>query len=86
MFGTELCVRLDVFHAVKRISDKISKRHPLRHDCMKDLSVVFRHPSDRGESRIMDTSSPSILAEQLKDFFAERKLSTVDGKHYLLQK
>ena len=29
VFGTELCVRLDVFHAVKRISDKIPKRHPL---------------------------------------------------------
>ena len=68
IFGTELCVRLDVFHALKRISDKIPKHHPLRHDCMKDLSVVFRNPLDKGETRMMDTPSPSILAEQLESF------------------
>ena len=68
VFGTELSVRLDVFHAVKRISDKIPKRHPLRHDCMKDLSVVFRDPADRGESRLMDTPSPPILVAQLEIF------------------
>ena len=68
VFGTELSVCLDVFHAVKRISDKIPKRHPLRHDCMKDLSVVFRDPADRGESRLMDTPSPPILVAQLEIF------------------
>ena len=68
VFGNEFCVRLDVFHAVKRISDKIPKRHPLRLDCMKDLSLVFRDPLDRGESRMMNTPSPSILVEQLQRF------------------
>ena len=68
VFGTEVSVCLDVFHAVKQISDKIPKRHPLRHDCMKDLSVVFRDPSNRGEFRLMDTPSPAILAAQLESF------------------
>ena len=68
VFGRDLCVRLDVFHAVKRISDKIPKRHPLRCDCMKDLSKVFRDPTDRGEERLVDTPSPSILSTQLETF------------------
>lgn len=68
VFGPQLTVKLDVFHAVKRISDKIPKRHPLRIECMKDLSMVFRDPSDRGETRLMDTPVPSILVSQLEAF------------------
>ena len=45
----------DVFRAVKRISNKIPKRHPLRNDCMKDLSMVFRDLQDR---RLMETPDP----------------------------
>ena len=61
-------MKLDIFHAVKRISDKIPKRHPLRNDCMRDLSMVFRDPQDSGESRLMDTPAPSVLIGQLDKF------------------
>ena len=37
VFGIQLQVYLDLFHAVQRISSKISKRHPFHHNCMKDL-------------------------------------------------
>ena len=63
-----MSVKLDLFHAVKRISDKIPKRYPLRNDCMRELSTVFRDPQDRGESRLMDTPGPSILIGQLNRF------------------
>ena len=79
VFENELCVRLDVFHAVKRISDKIPKRHPLRLDCMKDLSLVFRDPLDRGESRMMNTPSPSILVEQLERFLQKWENAEYSG-------
>lgn len=46
VFGEDLKVYLDVFHAVQRIGQKIPKRHPLRNECMNDLRLVFRHPSD----------------------------------------
>lgn len=38
---TILRVPLDVFHAVKRVSDKIPKRHPLQHEYMNEFSIVF---------------------------------------------
>lgn len=79
VFGNDLCVRLDIFHAVKRISDKIPKRHPLRLDCMKDLSVVFRDPLDRGECRMMETPSPSILVEQLESFCGKWEKAEYSG-------
>lgn len=79
VFGFELRVCLDVFHAVKRISDKIPKRHPLRHECMKDLSVVFRDPSDRGDSRLLETPSPATLASQLEQFLQKWEKAEYSG-------
>jgi hypothetical protein len=58
VFGSELRVMLDLFHAVKRIGDKISKKHELRSACMEDLRMVFRNPSDRGLQRTMATPAP----------------------------
>ena len=58
VFGDSLKVYLDLFHAVKRISDKI---HPLRRECMEDLRMVFRDPTDRGFNRTKETPSSAIL-------------------------
>ena len=58
VFGAELRVHLDIFHAVKRVGDKIPKRHELRTACMEDLRMVFRDPSDRGADRTMTTPAP----------------------------
>ena len=79
VFGFELRVCLDVFHAVKQISDKIPKRHPLRHECMKDLSVVFRDPGDRGDSRLLETPSPATLAAQLEQFLQKWEKAEYSG-------
>ena len=51
VFGKELKVSLDIFHAVKRVGDKIPKRHHLRRDCMNEWSLVFRDPTDHGTKR-----------------------------------
>ena len=48
VFGPDLKIFLDIFHAVKRIGEKIPKRHELRVACMEELRMVFRQPSDRG--------------------------------------
>lgn len=68
VFGAHLSVKLDIFYAVKQISDKIPKRHPLRNDCIKDLSMVFRDPQDRGATRLIDAPTPSVLVGQLDVF------------------
>ena len=35
--------------------------HPYRHECMRDLRLVFRDPSDQGYVRTKETPSPDIL-------------------------
>ena len=79
VFGDHLVVYLDIFHAVKRVSDKIPKRHPLRHECMRDWQVVFRDPSDLGEKRHCPTPSPLIMEISL---WSIGKMRSMMGKKY----
>ena len=67
VFGKHLKVYLDLFHAVKRISDKIPKRHKLRSECMNHLRMVFRDPVDQGPERKIDTPDPHVLAQQMNE-------------------
>ena len=41
MFGGEVHVCLDLFHASQRICRKLSRFHPLYHDCVRDLKLLF---------------------------------------------
>lgn len=41
VFGEELKVKLDLFHAVQRVTRKLSKRHTLYGSCVNDLTQVF---------------------------------------------
>lgn len=68
VFGRELKVSLDIFHAVKRVSEKIPKRHRLRKECMHDWSMVFRDPTDHGVKRYKATPDPAILEANLDLF------------------
>ncbi len=79
VFGSDLGVYLDLFHAVKRISDKIPKRHPLRHECMKDLRMVFREEYDRGVERGFATPVPKVMLEQMDKFVSTWKDMKADG-------
>lgn len=64
VFGPQLRVLLDIFHAVKRIGEKIPKRHQLRSSCMEELRMVFRDPGDRGTERKKATPAPGWLRIQ----------------------
>ena len=55
VFGKQLVVHLDLFHAIKRLGEKIPKRHPLRSECLRDWKMVFRDPCDKGEKRHFQT-------------------------------
>lgn len=68
VFGTQLSVFLDIFHAVQRISKKIPKRHPYYHECLRSLQMVFRDPSDQGRSRTKITPPAHILRQQMCSF------------------
>lgn len=65
VYGSQLIVYLDIFHAVQRISKVIPKRHPYHKQCMESLTLVFRDSTDRGMHRTKPTPSPSILRNNL---------------------
>lgn len=83
VFGEHLKVYLDLFHAVKRVSGTISKKHPLHYECIRALSMVFRDPQDQGQIRQMPTPSPLVMLENMKAFLQQWKDQATDGKNVL---
>lgn len=80
VFGENLKVYLDLFHAVKRVSSTISKKHPLHYECTKALSLVFRDHTDQGQIRQKATPSPTVMLENMRAFEEQWKGQTTDGK------
>ena len=68
VFGSELAVKLDLFHALSRISTKISKRHPFYSRCLQDLRLIFRDTSDVGDTRTEETPDPITLLKNAELF------------------
>ncbi len=68
VFGNDVKVLLDLFHAIKRVGEKISKKHPLRKECMNALRMVFRDPTDLGKERQKPTPTHEVLLQQLESF------------------
>ena len=79
VYGTGLYVRLDIFHAVNRVSDKIPKRHPLLHECMNEFSMVFRDATDKGIEGTKATPEPTTLVSQLDIFVTKWKNVEYNG-------
>ena len=83
IFGPQLQVFLDIFHAVQRITKKIPKRHPFHSECMKSLRMVFRDPLDQGIKRTMPTPPKDQLRRQLLMFKSKWKDIDCNGKPIL---
>ena len=76
VFGTDLLVKLDIFHAVQRITAKIPKKHPFHWKCIQDLRMIFRDPTDHGEIRTKSTPDPETLLKNAHLFI--KKWSNVE--------
>ena len=57
IFGEDIKVLLDLFHAIQRVIVKIPKRHPLRQKCCHDFRLVFQDVTDSGTERTQNTPS-----------------------------
>ncbi len=71
MMGSTTCsiqVKLDLFHAVQRITKTVSKRHPFLHQCMADLKLVFRDSNDLVKVRQLPTPDSETIGKNLDDF------------------
>ena len=73
VFGADLAVKLDLFHAFQRISTKISKRHPFYSKCLHDLWLMFRDPSDLGETCSKATPDSNTLLNNAEMFLKKWK-------------
>ena len=68
IFGTSVAVKLDLFHAIQRLSKTLPKRHALYHQCLMDLRQVFRQNGDSGERRMADTPLSEEITKKKKEF------------------
>jgi hypothetical protein len=73
VFGSDTRVKLDLFHAVQRITKTFIKKNPLYHQCLFSLRQVFREHGDSGQGRSTETPSKEILQQKLEDFSSKWK-------------
>jgi hypothetical protein len=59
IFG-KVTIILDLFHAIQRVTKKISSRYEYSTDCSNEFSKCFRTPGDSGFART--ASTPSITS------------------------
>ena len=67
----EIPVKLDLFHAVQRVTNVVPKGTEFSKTICKEFSLVFRQDGDLGESRMLNTPEPAIINRNL-DSFCER--------------
>ena len=79
VFGQEVPVKLDLFHAISRVTQKIPKRprHFLTNSCVLDFVNVFRKDNDKERERKQETPSSHEMLDNLKRFLFKWK----DVKH-----
>ena len=73
LLGSHVHVKLDVFHAVQRITKTLSAKCKLHHQCISDLSLVFRADGDSNKERQSSTPQPSAMTSKMKEFFDKWK-------------
>ena len=67
-FGKHIQVKLDLFHAVKRVASAASKRHPFYYAFLQDFRLVFRVQGDAGPRRKQQTPPPHVLIANMEVF------------------
>ena len=73
VFGN-IPVKLDLFHAVQRITSKISKRHVFSHTCSGELDNVFVANGDTsGANRKLPIPQPEEIERNLDSWMTKWK-------------
>ena len=84
IFGETTIIKLDLFHAIQRVTRKASKRHSLFSDFISSFKLVFRDPTALGDARLMDTPDPLTLENNLNAFVeCWKSVESHDGKKIL---
>ena len=86
IFGQDIRVRLDIFHAIQRITKTMSKHHPLCHSIMKDIKLIFRDPLDIGKLRTLPTPDKDTLLKSIENFICKWKDISTCSSHIFSEK
>ena len=86
IFGENIMVKLDTFHAVQRITRALSKKHTLFYPCINDFKMVFRVPSDIGKTRQKTSPSSSELFSNIENFMTKWLDAEYDGNKIITDK
>jgi len=73
VFGSDVTICLDIFHAVQRVSRALPKKHKLFHQCINDLRFVFRTGGDIGLKRCKATPLPNEILSNMEIFVKKWK-------------
>ncbi len=85
IMGSNILVKLDLFHAVQRITRTISKKHPYFYQCMTDLKLVFRQPDDIGSIRRLSTPDPNVISSNLDSFVRKWEACTHSERNIITE-
>ena len=90
VFGQNLNVKLDLFHAVQRVIKKVPKRDKrgrtmklVRQRMINDLRMVFRDPADIGSTRMANSPSPAVMLRNLDNFLKKWNDQKHEGHNIL---
>lgn len=83
-FGEATKVKLDLFHAIKRVSTALSKKHAYFYTALQDFRLVFREVGDNGSNRKQATPPPDAIQKKLELFLSKWNMITDEnGKHLI---
>ena len=90
VFGDNIEVKLDLFHAVQRTIKTIPKRGKrdsvvkmIRRRLINDFTTIVQDPSDHGPTRTMNTPSKLRILEKLENFLVKWKKETYRDENIL---
>ena len=84
IFGDDIRIKLDIFHAIQRVAKKLSKKHVLYSQCMLDLKLIFRRQDDQGSDRVKETPKIDELLLNLNNFLLKWRSLKDDNEQYIL--
>lgn len=79
VFGSNVAVKLDLFHAVQRLTKKLPKKHPMVNLYTDDFRLTFRKASDLGYVRMDATADTKTILSNIDQFLTKWKECDLDG-------
>ena len=79
MFGPNVAVKLDLFHAVQRLTKKLPKKHPMIRLCTDDFRLIFRTATDLGHKCMDSTADSKTILDNMDRFLTKWKECELDG-------